>query len=69
MSNPSPAYFDYLGVAQECRLTQEQIAALERIERGEFPDDQMMVELHMLRLLHQIRAGHLKLEDVLASAG
>ncbi len=68
MHPPSPAYFDYLAVARECRLTPGQLAALEAIERREFPDDQMMFELHMLRLLEQIRAGTLKLEELLPLA-
>jgi hypothetical protein len=45
------------------------VAALETLERQEFPQDQMMFELHMLRLIEQIRAGHLKLEDVLPPSG
>ena len=64
MGQHLPAYFDYLPVARECRLTPDQVAALEAIERQEFLDDQMMFELHMLRLLEQIRAGRLKLVDV-----
>ena len=65
MSQSLPAYFDYLSVARECRLTPEQVAALETVERREFPDDQMMFELHVLRIMEQIRAGRLKLTDVL----
>ena len=65
MERRSPIYFDYLTVARECHLTQDQIAALEALERREFPDDELMFELHLLRILEQIRSGHLKLEDVL----
>jgi hypothetical protein len=43
------------------------VAALEAVERREFPEDQMMFELHMLRVIEQIRTGHLKLEDVLSA--
>ena len=64
-----PTYFDYLAAARQCHLTPDQVAALETLERQEFPQDQMMFELHMLRLIEQIRAGHLKLEDVLPAAG
>jgi hypothetical protein len=63
------AYFDYLAAARQCSLTPGQVAALETLERQEFPQDQMMFELHMLRLIEQIRAGHLKLEDVLPPSG
>jgi hypothetical protein len=62
-------YFDYLSVAQECRFTPDQLAALETLERREFPNDQMMFELHMLRVIQQIRSGRLKLEDVLSTIG
>jgi len=65
MSKFPPEYFDYLTAARECLLTPEQVAALEAVERREFPDDQMMFELHMLRVIEQIRAGRLKFEDVL----
>lgn len=69
MDRPLPAYFDYPAVARECQLTPDEVAALEAIERQEFPDDQMMFELHMLRLLEQIRTGRVKLEEVLPKAG
>ena len=68
MSEAPPEYFDYLTVARECRLTAGQVATLEAVERREFPDEQMMFELHMLRVIEQIRAGRLKLEDVLSAA-
>lgn len=69
MDQPLPTHFDYVAIARECHLTPDQLAALEAIERREFPDDQMMFELHMLRLLNQIRAGRLKLVDVLPTTG
>ncbi len=43
------------------------MTTLEAVERRDFPDDQMMFELHMLRVIEQIRAGRLKLEDVLST--
>lgn len=57
-------YFDHLTVARDCRLTPEEVIALEAVERRDFPDDRMMFELHMLRVIERIRAGRLKLEDV-----
>lgn len=68
MGQSVPAYFNYLAVARECSLTRPQVDALESLVRQEFPEDQMMFELHMLRLLNQIRAGHLKVEEVLRPA-
>jgi len=69
MGESLPAYFDYLSVARECHLTPDQVAALEAVEQREFPDDRMMFELHMLRVIEQIRAGRLKIEDVLPTSG
>ncbi len=67
MTKPGQArYFDYLAVARECHLTSNQVAALEAVERREFPDDRMLFELHMLRLVEQLRTGRLRLEEVLA---
>ncbi|HXZ43503.1 MAG TPA: hypothetical protein VEH53_01650 [archaeon] len=65
MGQASPIYFDYLSPARDCHLTPEQVAALEAVERQEFPEDQMMFELHMLRVIEQIGAGRLKIEKVL----
>ena len=67
MTQGPPAYFDYLAAARDCRLTPEQVAALETLERQEFPADQMLFELHMLRVVEQIRAGRLKLEELLSA--
>jgi hypothetical protein len=67
MAQPPPVYFDYLSAAQDCHLTPEQVAALEAMERHDFPQDQMMFELHMLRVIEQIRAGRLKIEEVLSA--
>ncbi len=67
MSQPTPTYFDYQAAALESHLTEDQVRALEAIVRLEFPDDAMMFELHMLRLVEQIRSGHLTLEEVLPS--
>ena len=67
MGQPLSANFDYLSISRECGLTPDQVATLEAVEWREFPDDQMMFELHMLRVIEQIRAGRLKLEDVLSA--
>ncbi len=67
VDQPPPIHFDYLGAARECQLTPDQVAALEAGKQREFRDDQMMLELHMLRVIEQIRAGRLKLDDVLST--
>jgi hypothetical protein len=67
MAQPPPVYFDHLSAARDCHLTPEQVATLEAMERHDFPQDQMMFELHMLRVIEQIRAGRLKIEEVLSA--
>jgi hypothetical protein len=60
-------YFDYGKVAREAGLTDDQLRQLERVMRREFPRDQMMFELHVLRAVMAIREGAITLEGALAS--
>ena len=57
-------YFDYERVAREAGLTEDQLAAVKEAVREEFPTDDMMWELHVLRACMAIRDGHATLEDV-----
>jgi hypothetical protein len=45
----SPLMFDYLTLAQELSLSQKEIAMLEEQVQREFPHDDMLRELHLLR--------------------
>lgn len=58
-------YFDYIAVAKRCKISDEILKKLEDLERQEFPRDQMMFELHMLRMLREIEQGFLKPEEIL----
>jgi hypothetical protein len=58
-------YFDYIVVAKRCKISDEILKKLEDLERQEFPRDQMMFELHMLRMLRGIEQGFLKPEEIL----
>jgi len=58
-------YFDYIKVAKKCRITEEVLKELEELERKEFPRDQMMFELHMLRMLKSIEKGVVKPKEIL----
>lgn len=42
-------YFDYESAAHEAGLTEDQLAAVKEAVRHEFPTDDMMWELHVLR--------------------
>jgi hypothetical protein len=57
-------YFDYESVAREARLSDEQIAAVKQAIRQEYPHDDMLWELHVLRACAAIRDGHVTLDEV-----
>ena len=52
-------YFDYRKVAEEARIQPDKLATLISI-RKEFPKDNMMLELHVLRACLAIRDGHMR---------
>ena len=64
-------YFDYEKVAREAGVTADQLSEICQSIRREFPNDDMMYELHVLRACMAVRDGHVSLEDVLGvgSAG
>jgi hypothetical protein len=63
-----PEYFDYILVAKKCKISEDVLKKLEDIERKEFPRDQMMFELHMLRMIRSIDRGSVKPEEILNEA-
>jgi hypothetical protein len=58
-------YFDYRNVALEAKIPDDKVKELERIVRSEFPNDEMMFELHMLRVCMAIRDKALTIEQAL----
>ena len=61
-------YFDYQSVAAEAGITQAQLAQIVESVRREFPEDQMLLELHVLRACRAIRDRQVTLEQVLAES-
>ena len=59
-------YFDYERVAREAGIADEKLAVLAAQVRTEFPGDQMMFELHMLRACKAIRDGHITIDQAIA---
>jgi len=59
-------YFDFGKVAAEAQIPPEKLARLRSAVRREFPKDNMMFELHMLRLCTAIRDGHATIDQALA---
>lgn len=60
-------YFDYRKVAKEAGIAPDKMAKLISTIRKEFPKDNMMFELHVLRACLAIRDGHVSVEDALRS--
>ena len=60
-------YFNYEGVAREANIPPEKLAELSKIMRAEFPHDDMMYELHILRACMAIRDGKITLDEALRS--
>lgn len=58
-------YFDWQKTAQEAQIPPEKVEELSHLIRREFPHDEMMFELHVLRACAAIRDGALTLEEAL----
>ena len=58
-------YFDYKAVAQEAKIPREKLELLAKAIREEFPTDDMMYELHLMRVCSAIRDGYVTLEEAL----
>ena len=58
-------YFDYEKVAREAHLSSDQLNALCRLIRKEFPTDDMLYELHVLRVCMAIKQGALTIDEAL----
>jgi len=57
--------FDYEKAAAEAGISGEKLDEICRALRPEFPGDDMMYELHVLRACMAVRDGHVTLEQVL----
>jgi hypothetical protein len=60
-------YFDYEKVAKEAGIPSAKLETLSKIVRQEFPSDDMMYELHMLRACLAILEGHVTIDDAIRS--
>jgi hypothetical protein len=59
-------YFDYERVAAELRVAPDELAELEREVRDQYPHDQMLFELRMLRTLDAVAEGDLTVAEAVA---
>jgi hypothetical protein len=58
-------YFDYRKAASAANIRRKQLTRMRSVLRREFPRDDMMFELHMLRVCTAIRDGHVTIEQAL----
>jgi hypothetical protein len=58
-------YFDYEKVARQAHVSPEKLNELSQVIRQDFPRDDMMYELHLLRVCMAIREGVLTLDEAL----
>jgi hypothetical protein len=57
--------FDYSTAAKRVGISPEDLDRLAATFRAEFPSDEMMVELHILRAVLSVERGDATLEEVL----
>ena len=62
-------YFDYQSVAAEAGIPHGKVQQLAQLVRSEFPFDDMMYELHMLRACMAIRDGYVTIDEALKPEG
>lgn len=58
-------YFDYLSVAREAGITEDELTAIERLTRADYGSDDMLFELRMLRTCSAIRQGAVTARQVI----
>ncbi len=58
-------YFDYEKAAREANIPRNKLEELSYLMRQDFPKDEMMYELHLLRACTAIKDGVLTLEQAL----
>ena len=60
-------YFNYRKVAREAKIPAGKLDKLRHSIRDEFPTDDMMYELHLLRACMAIKDGYVSVDEALKS--
>lgn len=60
-------YFYFEKVANEANIPKGKLDELAKMVRLEFPHDEMLYELHMLRVCMAIKDGHITLQEAMRS--
>lgn len=59
-------YFDYEQAAREAGIPDDRLNELMQLMRDEFPQDDMMWELHILRACLAVRDGQATVDEILS---
>ncbi len=59
-------YFDYQGVAREAGISADDLERLCRLIRQEFPGDDMLFELHVMRACKIVKDGPYPMDQIVA---
>jgi len=59
--------FDYQRAAKRAGIAEEKLGRLRRQIREDFPHDEMMFELHMLRAILAVERGDASIDEILGS--
>jgi hypothetical protein len=57
--------FDYISAARRAGILEDKLDRLVALARAEFPDDESMAELHILRAILAVERGDASLEEIL----
>ena len=57
--------FDYISAANRAGIPPDKLERLSDLVRAEFPSDEMMAELHILRAILSIERGDASLDEIL----
>jgi len=60
-------YFNYEKVARDAGIPREALVKIRQIFRKEYPRDEMLYELHVLRACMAVRDGLVTIDEVLAT--
>ena len=58
-------YFDYESVAKEAGISREKLDLISEMLRREFPNDDVLYELHVLRACNSVKEGRTTLEQLI----
>ncbi|MGH8070464.1 MAG: hypothetical protein ACRERE_35555 [Candidatus Entotheonellia bacterium] len=58
-------YFEYEKIAREANIPPDKLEELRQLVRREFPKDDMMYELHLLRICMAIKQGFVTIAEAI----